>query len=207
MSPRGTSVERWVDRSDEGAAATAKHAGGDGLVSVAPGGDRPWRGEAEILGGVGSGRTMRFLGEACAKGTALVADAREDAMRGPRSQRATRGGSSGGRSSFTQDGRPSSSIRSFVDLTRTPRAERRIVRCCARSRAEKDIRVVETAEMEAAGTGQPARKERSLSWRTLHAIRNVEGEQNPMRGGRTHWARTGRHVPRWMSTGRPRVMR
>jgi hypothetical protein len=88
-------------------------------VSVAPGGDKTLeRREAGAFGTLSSGRTKLFDGEACAKGTALVAKAREDAMRDPRSQRATRGGSSGGRARGTSNDRSGRSSRGDARLSR-----------------------------------------------------------------------------------------
>jgi hypothetical protein len=156
---------------------------------------------------------MLFDGEACAKGTALVANASEDAMRDPRSQRAARRGSSGGRARGISNDRSGRSSRGDARLFRsgttaiahrTPRAERDAVRWTARSHADENVRVVETAETEAAGVGNPARTSREA--RTLRAIRNVEGERNPMRGGVYIGLGRGETLLSWMSTGRPRVM-
>src|SRR5262249_31328099 len=149
------------------------------------------------------GRTMLFGGEACAKGTAMVANLLEDAMRDPRSQRAGRGGSSGGRARITV------SRRTMIEIcAQNPKSGAGPVRSTelARSPAEQSAKVVETTKTQSAGTGHPARAE-ELSARTLPAIEDAEGERNPMRGGSTHWARPGRDGPSWMSTGRPRVMR
>ena len=123
--------------------------------------------EAIVIAAFGLGRTMLFEGEACAKGTALVAEAREDAMRDPRSQRATRGGSSGGRNSIVHLPHPNETARAYC----ASRTERNVERCCASS------------------------------------DRTVREDRNPMRGGSTCWAEAGRDASRWMSTGRPRVMR
>ena len=156
---------------------------------------------------------MLFDGEACAKGTALVAKAREDAMRilGRDAQRAevavevehaaSRMIARAGHREVTLAflGTEATAV-----LHRTPRAERGAVRCSVRSDADEDVRVVETAETESAGDGNPARTSREV--RTLHAIRNAEGERNPMRGGVYIGLERGETHSSWMSTGRPRVM-
>jgi len=143
---------------------------------------------------------MLFEGEACAKGTAMVAKARMSKARDPRPCSASGGGSSGGRACVT----------SFSSMSggsaRNPRSGAEIVEMfSARSRAEQDVKVVKTAEAEQAGNGDPARTERSFFVRTLRAIGNVEGDRNPMRGGSTHWVACAAIRTRWMSTGRPRA--
>ena len=92
--------------------------GGGGFVRRARLGQTLERCPAVATAVFGLGRTMLFESEACAKGTALVADAREDAMRGPRTQRTTRGGSSGGRAGVVSNDRSGKSSRDDARLLR-----------------------------------------------------------------------------------------
>lgn len=187
----GSSSARWVDRAGDETRGNSGEARGRrrGLSRRARQGQDP--GEAKlVVAGVGFDlrRTMLFEGEVGVKGTALVAEAREDAMRSPRSQRASRGGSSGGRAEIPSNDRSSRSSRDGARLLRsnttviaerTPRVERSIVRCCARSRAEQDVRVVETAETETAGIGCPARGKSVLFSRSLRAKETLKGNRTP----------------------------
>jgi hypothetical protein len=170
-------------------------------------------------------KTMLFDGEACAKGTALVAKARDDAMRDPRPQRTTRRGSSGGRARGTSKcgvrGLPGPVLRNCSGRSRgdtrllrsttsdrlsNPRSGAGNLKFFAKSYVEQNVRVVETTEAQSAGLGSPARKELAL-FADAACDGHAEGERNPMRGGSTYWARPGRYGSSWMSTGRPRVMR
>jgi hypothetical protein len=64
----------------------------------------------------------------------------------------------------------------------------------AKPRAEQNVKRVKTRKTQSAGVGIPARCPKRIGsldgQRTLHAVGDVEGERNPMRGGRTHWADT-----------------
>jgi hypothetical protein len=161
---------------------------------------------------------MLFDGEACAKGTAMVAKARDGAMRDPRPQRTTRGGSSGGRAGVALNDRLSRSSRGDARLPRptfdvrppNPKSGAKAVMFFEESRADQSVKVVETAEAHSAGAGGPARRDEErelLVFAVAARDGDAEGERNLMRGGSTYWARLGRDGPSWMSTGRPRVMR
>jgi hypothetical protein len=168
-------------------------------MSAPSGGDRPWRGAWREHRCESARRMMLFEdGEACAKGTALVAKARTGA---PRPRFVARRGSSGGRAAVTSS--------SPMISGRTARNPRNGAECSsARSRADESVRVVETAQAHPAGVGYPARAandHRSFVARTLRAVGDVEGDRNPMRGGCTHWVVCAAKRRRWMSTGRPRA--
>jgi hypothetical protein len=150
----------------------------------------------------GEGGRLLFEGEACAKGTALVAKTRANVTRDPRPRAGASGGSSGGRAQITRN----SSERG--PCAKNPKSGAECEVLSARSNVEQNVRVVETAKAQSAGPGGPARCElevHSSALRTLRAIKNAEGKPNPMRGGSTHWAGRGAERASWMSTGRPRA--
>jgi len=152
---------------------------------------------------VGEGGRLLFVGEVCAKGTALVAKAALE-TRGILGREVERV------EVAVEVERPTFFRRRVRDRIENPRNGAEELSSSAKSRVEQSVRVVKTAEAQSAGDGCPARgavDRRSIAARTLHATGNVEGDQNPTRGGSTHWAGAGRHALGWMSTGRPRDMR
>jgi len=88
---------------------------------AAPAEDVPWRGAWCNDHCESSRRMMLFEGEACAKGTALVADAREKKAWDPRPSSLACGGSSGGRarvtSSSARSGKSARNPRSGAELS------------------------------------------------------------------------------------------
>jgi hypothetical protein len=113
------------------------------------------------------GETKLFDGEACAKGTALVAKAREDAMRvlGRNAQR--------GEVAVEVEHAESR----MIDLGRSSRGDARLSRPNATAIAQMAPKRERTVERWAARSG---------------AVTIAEGDRNPTRGGSTHWARAGR---------------
>jgi len=186
LCPRASLRARWVDRARGGVRRRGRSTREETDVCPSrPAGTRPWRGVkrdrwlAELSD---SGRTMLFDGEACAKGTALVAKAREDAMRvlGRNAQRAEV-------AVEVEHAEPR-----MIELGRSSRGDARLSRPIAMASSQRTPRTKRTAGRRAARSG---------------AVENAGGERNPTRGGSTHWARAGRDARSWMRAGRPRVMR
>jgi hypothetical protein len=178
--------------------------------------DRPWRG-TRTRGPFAKERGALFESELSGKGTAMVAKDASITERDPRPHGGSFGGSSGGQAigrigrSLELGRRQATVSRSIVEgWVRNPKdgASRRNAGCqvtCGAKRPRR--RNARGAIGRSWGPGAREERRNRFFTRTLHATGDVEGEQNPMRGGCTHWAGVRRKRARWMSAGRPRVKR